>query len=175
MKRDGISLHVYQNDHWLVDLDENEPPRANKESTFIPKQCQAKNAPTEGILKVFFTHAYRDHEVLTEIESEINQKYGDQLSVAFSTPNCLEVMGEGVSKGHALQMLAESMELKLENCIAFGDGMNDVEMLSMAGKGLVMETSHEKVIAALPQIEVIGSNADDSVARYLKEHLLSSK
>ncbi|MCA2418018.1 HAD-IIB family hydrolase, partial [Vibrio chemaguriensis] len=78
----------------------------------------------------------------------------------------------GVSKGHALQAVAETLGLTLENCIAFGDGMNDVEMLSMAGKGLVMGTSHEKVMKALPNNEVIGSNADDAVAHYLQDHLL---
>ncbi len=49
--------------------------------------------------------------------------------------------------------------------------MNDVEMLSMAGKGLVMGTAHEKVFNALPDNEVIGSNADDAVAHYLHQHL----
>ncbi|NVO58748.1 HAD hydrolase family protein, partial [Rhodobacteraceae bacterium B1Z28] len=60
----------------------------------------------------------------------------------------------------------------LSNCIAFGDGMNDAEMLAMAGMGKVMQTAHAKVKAALPNNEVIGSNEDDAVAHYLLEHLL---
>ena len=78
----------------------------------------------------------------------------------------------GVSKGDALQAVAESLGLTLDNCIAFGDGMNDVEMLSMAGKGLIMGTAHEKVMHALPNNEVIGSNADDAVPHYLQTHLI---
>ena len=61
----------------------------------------------------------------------------------------------------------------LSDCIAFGDGMNDVEMLSAAGKGLVMATAHDRVKAALPDHEVIGSHAEEAVARYLEKHLLS--
>jgi hydroxymethylpyrimidine pyrophosphatase-like HAD family hydrolase len=49
--------------------------------------------------------------------------------------------------------------------------MNDVEMLTMAGKGLVMGTSHHRVTQALPNNEVIGSNEDDAVAHYLHTHL----
>lgn len=109
--------------------------------------------------------------MLVVYEKLINEKFAGQVNVAFSTPYCLEVMGAGVSKGDALKAVAESLNLTLENCIAFGDGMNDVEMLSMAGKGLVMGTAHEKVIKALPEIEVIGSHADDAVAHYLHEHL----
>ena len=81
-------------------------------------------------------------------------------------------MAAEVSKGHALEAVAQSLNLTLDNCIAFGDGMNDAEMLAMAGKGLVMGTSHEKVMQALPNNEVIGSNADDAVAHYLEDHLL---
>ncbi|GAL16219.1 hypothetical protein JCM19233_7242 [Vibrio astriarenae] len=43
-----------------------------------------------------------------------------------------------MSKGEALKAVAESLGKSLQDCIAFGDGMNDVEMLTMAGKGLVM-------------------------------------
>ncbi len=53
--------------------------------------------------------------------------------------------------------------------------MNDVEMLTMAGKGLVMGTSHEKVFKALPNNEVIGANSEDAVAQYLKQHLLNNQ
>ncbi len=52
----------------------------------------------------------------------------------------------GRIKGDALQAVAETLHLGLENCITFWDGMNDVEMLSMAGKGLVMGTAHEKCL-----------------------------
>ncbi|WP_199450756.1 HAD hydrolase family protein, partial [Vibrio harveyi] len=58
--------------------------------------------------------------------------------------------------------------------IAFGDGMNDVEMLTMAGKGLVMGTAHDKVKKALPSNDVIGSCADEAVAHYLETNLLDS-
>lgn len=104
-------------------------------------------------------------------ENKLREAFGDKLNIAFSTPWCLEVMSAGVSKGDALHAVAQSLDLSLENCIAFGDGMNDVEMLSMAGKGLVMGTSHHKVKAALPENEVIGSNEDDAVAHYLHTHL----
>ncbi len=45
-------------------------------------------------------------------------------------------MAAEVSKGHALDAVAEIPEPNVDNCVAFGDGMNDAEMLAMAGKGL---------------------------------------
>ncbi|AMF97850.1 Cof-type HAD-IIB family hydrolase [Vibrio harveyi] len=165
-----ILIHMYQNDDWLLNKDDEQLRDFHEEFTY--KLYDQDNAPTDGIAKVFFTHPAQDHEHLVTFETKLREQFGDRLNIAFSTPWCLEVMSAGVSKGDALKAVAESIGLTLENTIAFGDGMNDVEMLSMAGKGLVMGTSHEKVMKALPNNEVIGSNVDDAVAHYLQDHLL---
>ncbi len=163
--------HIYRNDSWLMSRDDEEIRGYHKDSGFQYQPFDPANAPTDGVAKVFFTNMDKDHELLANYENLINDKFGDRVSVAFSTPWCLEVMGSGVSKGDALKAVAESLNLSLENCIAFGDGMNDVEMLSMAKKGLVMGTAHEKVMKALPQLEIIGSNSEDAVAHYLHNTL----
>lgn len=168
----NIFIHMYQNEDWLLDREDEMLAKFHSESGFSYKRFEADNAPSEGIAKVFFTHPEQDHEYLVTFEQKLRDTFGDKLNIAFSTPWCLEVMAAEVSKGHALDAVAKSLNLTLDNCIAFGDGMNDAEMLAMAGKGLIMGTSHEKVMKALPDNEVIGSNADDAVAHYLEKHLL---
>ena len=167
-----IFIHIYMNDEWLMNRDDEGMKNFHDETGFTYRLFDVNNAPQEGIAKIFFTHPNQEHEYLVPFEDKLNELLGDKLNIAFSTPWCLEVMAAEVSKGDALQAVAQSIDLELENCIAFGDGMNDVELLSMAGKGLVMGTSHEKVLKALPHNEVIGSNADDAVAHYLEKHLL---
>ncbi|GEM76888.1 Cof-type HAD-IIB family hydrolase [Vibrio sagamiensis] len=165
-----ILIHMYQNDAWLLSQDDEQLRDFHEAFTYT--LFDKNQAPQKGVAKIFFTHPGEDHEHLVKFENKLKQQFGQQLNIAFSTPWCLEVMAADVSKGSALKAIAESLGQTLENCIAFGDGMNDVEMLSMAGKGLVMATAHEKVFKALPNNEVIGSNADDAVAHYLSEHLL---
>lgn len=63
--------------------------------------------------------------------------------------------------------MVEFFYFGFENCIVFGDGMNDVEMFLMVGKGLVMGIVYEKVFNVLLDNEVIGSNVDDVVVYYL--------
>ncbi len=166
-----MTIHIYQNENWLISRVDEELLKFSEESGFKYEIFDTDAAPTEGIAKLFFTHEGRDHEHLARYEDTLNEKLGERVNVAFSTPWCLEVMAAGVSKGEALNAVAQSKGLALENCIAFGDGMNDVEMLTMAGKGLVMGTSHHRVMQALPNNEVIGSNEDDAVAHYLHTHL----
>ncbi|MCS0352936.1 Cof-type HAD-IIB family hydrolase [Vibrio ordalii] len=167
-----IFVHIYHDESWLLNKEDETLRDFHEESGFSYQVFDVNNAPTEGVAKIFFTHPAQDHELLAQFEERLNDIFGDKLNVAFSTPWCLEVMAAEVSKGDALKAVAESLNLTLDNCIAFGDGMNDVEMLSMAGKGLVMGTSHQKVFNALPNNTVIGSNAEDAVAHYLREHLL---
>ncbi len=168
----NLFIHMYQNEDWLLDREDEMLAKFHSESGFSYKRFEAESAPSEGIAKVFFTHPEQDHEYLVTFEQKLRDAFGDKLNIAFSTPWCLEVMAAEVSKGHALDAVAKSLNLTLDNCVAFGDGMNDAEMLAMAGKGLIMGTSHEKVMKALPDNEVIGSNADDAVAHYLEKHLL---
>lgn len=168
----NIFIHMYQDENWLLDREDEMLAKFHSESGFAYQRFEPTNAPTEGIAKIFFTHPEHNHDHLVTFETQLREAYGEQLNIAFSTPWCLEVMAANVSKGEALKAVAESLDLCLDNCIAFGDGMNDVEMLSMAGKGLVMGTSHHKVMDALPHNQVIGSHADDAVAHYLKEHLI---
>ncbi len=165
-----IRINIYQNDDWFINREDETLKKFNRTSQFHYSLVDVDNVPTTDIAKLFFV--YPDHDYLVPYEDEINRLFGDRVNAAFSTPWCLEVMAAEVSKGAALEAVARSLNLSLEDCIAFGDGMNDVEMLSMAGKGLVMETAHVKVKQALPHNEVIGSNADHAVAAYLKEHLL---
>lgn len=167
-----LFVHMYQDDTWLLNQEDEYLRKFHTETGFTYSLFDANNAPTQGIAKIFITHPKQDHEHLVEFEDALRQKFGDSLNIAFSTPWCLEVMAKEVSKGEALKAVAEKLGYGLENCIAFGDGMNDAEMLSMAGHGLVMENAHEKVKKALPNNTVIGSNADDAVAEFLKKHLL---
>lgn len=82
-------------------------------------------------------------------------------------------MAGGVSKGHALEAVAKILGHSLQDCIAFGDGMNDAEMLSMAGKGCIMAGAHQRLKDQYPHLEVIGSNTDDAVPHYLRKLYLS--
>ncbi|MDW6002588.1 Cof-type HAD-IIB family hydrolase [Vibrio mangrovi] len=169
---EDIYIHLYHEDQWLISQADEALRQYHNDSRFTFQLFDPENPPLDNVSKIFFTHKQRSHDALAHYEEMLNQRFAGRVTIAFSSPWCLEVMGPEISKGHALQVVANSLDKTLTHCLAFGDGMNDVEMLSMAGRGLVMNTAHEKVLSALPQIERIGSNEDDAVAHYLNTHLL---
>ncbi len=166
----SLLTHIYQDELWWINQGHEIFAEFHKDSGFSYQLFDLDNPPKENVAKLFFTA--RDHQHLEQYQTQLNQLFGDKVTTAFSTPHCLEVMAKGVSKGEALQAVARSLGYELDNCIAFGDGMNDVEMLSMAKHGKIMQTAHEKVKQALPTHEVIGSHENDAVANYLIEYLL---
>jgi hypothetical protein len=167
---DEIIINLYRNDDWLVNKKETKLDFGKGPFTYT--LFDIENPPLDNLAKIFFVREDKDHDKLVIWEDKIKAKFGPQINITFSGPFCLEVMAAGVSKGHALDAIVQMKGYQLKDCIAFGDGMNDLEMLSMAGKGLIMETAHHKVKMALPDHEVIGCCDEQAVAHYLVEHLL---
>lgn len=81
----------------------------------------------------------------------------------------VEVMAEGVTKATGLARLCEHLGVARADVVAFGDALNDVEMLRWAGHGVAMAGSSSLVIDAAD--EVAASNDDDGVARVIERML----
>lgn len=77
----------------------------------------------------------------------------------------VEIVAAGVSKGLALSTLAGSLGIAREGIVAFGDGVNDLEMLAYAGCGVAMANASEAVRAAADAIT--GTVDEEGFARAL--------
>lgn len=51
---------------------------------------------------------------------------------------CYDIIRQSVNKGEAIKHVLERLNIPKENAIAFGDGMNDKEMLQEVGEGFAM-------------------------------------
>ncbi|RNF27494.1 putative sugar phosphatase [Trypanosoma conorhini] len=176
-----IATSVYRLDSWLMNKhakDLTEYYRSNRH-VFYYQLFDPATQDYDGVYKVYYTSDRR--ECLEMLSAKINAAYGEKVSMAFTLPNCLEVMRKGVNKGVALREVVgmllggtrksingENAASTIKHCIAFGDGMNDLEMLSMAEKGCVMKNAqHDLLKMAPPHLERIGANSEDGVARHL--------
>lgn len=167
-----VHINVYQNTAWLVE--EAKPELLSYSPSGFAYEVQDLAAASvdelRGCIKLFFIAA---PEQLLPLEQRLCEQFSDALEVTYSLPNCLEVMCAGVHKGTALTEVLSRLGHQPQQAMAFGDGLNDIEMLTLAGRGLVMGNASERVKAALPDFEIIDSHCQDGVARYLQRHLLS--
>jgi len=163
---DDICVNVFQEERWLANRERPELLDYNKDSGFYYQICDLKAADKRETCKVFFSGS---PDKLHHLAKALEERFAGLLSIAFSTPECLEVMDQGVSKGHALAHVVDLKGHTLEDCIAFGDGMNDREMLSCVGRGVVMENAPAMLKQALPHFERAQANTQNGVAHYLRQ------
>ncbi|WP_044469578.1 Cof-type HAD-IIB family hydrolase [Mannheimia massilioguelmaensis] len=161
-----ICLNSYQNNNWFINKDVPMLHKYHQASGFMYEIVDFSKHHGQDTEKVFFIG--KNAEDLAELEQELKMRFGQFTSIVYSTPTCLEVMNKNVSKATALSHLIEQRDYQLADCIAFGDGMNDVEMLSEVGKGCIMQNADPRLFSELPDHERIGSNSNESVASYIR-------
>jgi Cof subfamily protein (haloacid dehalogenase superfamily) len=81
-----------------------------------------------------------------------------------------ELLPQGVNKWTALKALAERLSILPEEIAAFGDDVNDTEMIMNAGYGVAMGNAKAAVKAAANYI--CGTNDNDGPAKWIKENIL---
>ncbi|MFJ4029911.1 HAD family hydrolase [Paenarthrobacter sp. NPDC089989] len=81
----------------------------------------------------------------------------------------LDIAAEGVTKASALEALRLQLGTDPDNTLAIGDGRNDIEMLTWAGRGVAMGQAPEEVLAVAD--EVTASVFDDGAALVLRDLL----
>jgi Cof subfamily protein (haloacid dehalogenase superfamily) len=69
-----------------------------------------------------------------------------------------DILPKGVSKAIGIQKLLEALNINKENSFAFGDGLNDVEMLTSVGTGIAMGNAVPEAKAAANVITTSSSN-----------------
>ena len=106
--------------------------------------------------------------VLAGISREVGARFPD-IRITASTRNNMELNIASAHKGRSLERLAEHLGFTLANCMAFGDGMNDLTMVEAAGVGVAMENAVDAVKHVADV--VTSSNDDDGVAKALAARL----
>lgn len=108
-----------------------------------------------------------EHEKLLPVQKQLQEQFGDSLSVYFSEPFFLEVMAAGVDKAQSMERLVQLLGTDKSRVISFGDGMNDISMIRYAGCGVAMGNACEAVREAADRLAP--SNEEDGVAEVLEK------
>jgi Cof subfamily protein (haloacid dehalogenase superfamily) len=133
--------HLYvaeRNNQWL-DLYES---RVGERAESLPSLDQLDG---RRALKIVW---YGEPAVLDKIRPEVSVLYTEKVDVLSTEPENLEFMPRGINKATALAKLAEEFGIVREEVLTFGDGENDVQMLTWAGMGVAMRHGNSAAIAA---------------------------
>ena len=93
---------------------------------------------------------------IPQIGDEVRQLLGPTVHVAPSHPEFLEIVSHKVSKGSALEAVAQSLGVERDAVMAIGDGMNDMPMLTWAGTSFAMGHAPEALRKAATYVTEAG-------------------
>ncbi|GAX47967.1 Cof-type HAD-IIB family hydrolase [Pseudolactococcus reticulitermitis] len=142
-----------------------------KKANFYYKNVQALpdfSGVVDDILKltVNFTAAR-----VLEGEAWVNQQVTGVRAVTTGFES-IDIIPTGISKATGLSHIAEKFAISPAGMLAFGDNLNDLEMLTYAGTAIATSNARDEIKAVADR--VIGNHKDQAVLTYLEE-LLKSK
>jgi len=126
---------------------------------------------------VLCTTLIGDAATLEVLAEDLSQRIGDAASPQlYENPygphwSWLTYNGPDANKARGIDALLDvvGLEPSRTRVVVFGDAHNDVEMFARADHAVATQNAMPSVRALAH--EVIGSNADDAVARWLREHV----
>ena len=158
----------------------------------FPMLCGAENAYIENTEEPFYTYArtsYTNCVTAGALEEVIGREQICKIAIfdaLGSHNNCIkhlpdkipllrtilsgadwcDVSAINANKGDAMRFIKEKFSLRKEECAAFGDHMNDYEMLLECGSAYVTENAYPPLKKLIPN--VIPSNSEGGVLKKLK-------
>lgn len=91
----------------------------------------------------------------------------DELHLLRWHSKAMDVLIKDGSKAVGIKVMLGRLNLAPENAVAFGDGLNDMEMLQQAGLGIAMGNSHPEL---LPYADYVTCSVDEGGVRHGLRH-----
>lgn len=124
--------------------------------------------PSVNIIKA---SVYCDSGEVMDNAYVLQRELGDKFTFAPSGSAWIDVAQHGISKATGIKQVMGYYGIAPEDVMAFGDSMNDYEILRYVGHSCVMENGRPVLRAVADR--VIGSNAEHAVQKELRKVLES--
>ena len=108
-----------------------------------------------------------ERERMQQTVMKLEEKFGEQVSIAQTTSNYIDVTGQNVNKGTGLEILLKKYNISTAEVVAFGNNYNDLALLKMAGLGVVTANAPQD-IKEESDMETL-SNEEHGVGKALEE------
>lgn len=165
----------------------------------FPMLCGADCAYIENGEMPFYEYAFRSYTncvKVDDLEDVIGKEDVCKIAVydaVAAAENCIKVLprrlphlrtilsgydwcdvsAPDANKGEAIRFIRQAFSLKKEECVAFGDHMNDYEMLLECGRAYVTENAYPPLKKLIGR--TVPSNRDGGVIKKIKEILENKK
>lgn len=167
-----VSISTYDTDNWYsekIDFGIEYESKITSIDPTIVNFDELFQKNTDNFFKVMLITPTSE-EVVT-LHEFINNLPIDNITVQQSGNNYLEVTNNAAQKSHGIKYVQNLNNLNKSELAAFGDGHNDIPMLKMVEKPIIMENAADEVKQYSNLITK--SNTEDGVAFGIKKFILN--
>ncbi|KOO50529.1 HAD family hydrolase [Priestia koreensis] len=86
-----------------------------------------------------------DHEQVLELQKKLNDMFGDDIDTYISAKSCLDIMPKHISKGNAIAVLLDHLDLQPDEIACVGDNFNDIPMFRLTPNSFAMSEAYDEV------------------------------
>ena len=163
---DDVVINYYSDDNWFIKDEDNKAVKREENITNVKaSQADFKELINKDILPnkiLCMTKA----NISSKIEAVLQEKF-PQLNIVRSSDILIEIMNKDVSKANGIEVLLHHLNMTPEQAIAFGDNYNDLDMLKLVGRGVIMQNAPEEIKKQMEYITK--SNNEDGIYEYLQK------
>lgn len=164
----NFHISLYNNDDWYVpsmDFWAKREENNTKVTPIVKATNDVINLWTEEGKGAHKVMCMGEKEHIDFVYAELGKLHGDKLHLYRSKDTYLEIANKNISKLTGIEELlaCKYPHLSLENCIAFGDNYNDIEMLKAVKHGVAVANAKEEVLVIANAVTDINKN--DGVAK----------
>ncbi|RHW42676.1 Cof-type HAD-IIB family hydrolase [Neobacillus notoginsengisoli] len=146
---EALTLAAAENNHPLIYMDEVDMKMSVPEHNWITESIGTLKLTMGPTHEPEYFRGRTIFQTLLFCEQDDELKYEDafkEFDFIRWHPVSVDVLPVGGSKAKGIEELVEAMGLHIENAYAFGDGLNDIEMLSYVPNSVAMGN-------ALPEVK----------------------
>lgn len=162
-----VVVGTYGFHNWIVD--DRSDPRVQREEGYVQYQsCESRDLA--GVFGSRGVHKFLlmgEPDAIRAAQRTVEQAF-PQLTAVRSNATLCEIMNREASKSRAVRLLCQRYQTTARHAIAFGDGMNDLDMLQAVGQSFAMANAEAEVKQAATQT-LPWSNEECGVARMLQQ------
>ena len=171
LQEEGFYVQVYGDDAFYYSTEceasNNYKKSSGMKGVAVGDLC-AHMFPTPKILSV------NDPSEVQRLLPIAAERFAGRAGFTVSEPYFLEAQPLGATKGEALARLADMRgDIVPERTLAFGDSLNDMNLLAFTPHGVAMGNAREELKRHASY--VCRSNAEDGLACFVAEHVLGWK
>ena len=158
--------HEPYDERFLYDHINNQLPAAVQVTSFTGMSWEDLKHHAHDIAKILVYDMQTDRLLKARKQIECIEN----ITVTDYQPISFDITAGGVHKGNAIKAVLQSLHLKKEEFMAFGDAMNDLPMFAEAGLTVAMANAAEEIQASCDI--VTADYMDDGVAKAIQRYIL---